>query len=133
MRATKIVLAIGAALMMFAGAPNAARCETTPDVVPTAADFSGIADYYADEFHGRRTASGQKHDKTKLTAAHRSLKFGTRVKLVNRRTKKSCVVVINDRGPFTKNRIIDVSQEAARKLGLFNGPRLVDCYVLSNQ
>ena len=107
--------------------------QTAPDVSPTQADFSGIADYYSSDLHGKRTASGQVHDKTKLMAAHRSLRFGTRVKLVNRRTKKSCIVTINDRGPFTKNRIIDVSQEAARRLGLFTGSRLVDCYILNDR
>lgn len=94
------------------------------------ADFSGVADYYADVFHGRRTASGQVHDKHKLTAAHRTLPFGTKVKLVNRRNKRSCVVVINDRGPFSKNRVIDVSQAAARELGLFGGARMIDAYIL---
>jgi len=95
--------------------------------------FSGTADYYADCFHGKKTASGQLHDKTKLMAAHRSLPFGTNVKLVNRRTKKSCVVVINDRGPYTKGRIIDVSEEAARKLGLISGTRLVDGYIVDSR
>ncbi len=108
-------------------ATDAAK-DTAKEVAP---NFSGVADYYADCFHGKRTASGQLHDKTKLTAAHRSLPFGTKVKLVNRRNKKSCIVVINDRGPFTKNKIIDVSQEAARKLGLFSaGSRMVDCYIV---
>ncbi|HEY9719739.1 MAG TPA: septal ring lytic transglycosylase RlpA family protein, partial [Trichormus sp.] len=108
-------------------ATDAAK-DAAKEVAP---NFSGVADYYADFFHGKRTASGQLHDKNKLTAAHRSLPFGTKVKLVNRRNKRSCIVVINDRGPFTKNKIIDVSQEAARKLGLFSaGSRMVDCYVV---
>jgi rare lipoprotein A len=94
-------------------------------------DFSGIADYYANYFHGKRTASGQVHDCTRLTAAHRTLPFGTKLKLVNRHNHRSCVVTVNDRGPFTKNRIIDVSQAAAHELGLVSGPRLVDCYILS--
>jgi rare lipoprotein A len=66
-------------------------------------------------------------------AAHRTLPFGTKVKLVNKRNHKSCVVVINDRGPFTKNRIIDVSKEAAIRLGLLGGARLVDCYVVNDR
>ena len=110
--------------------------ESAPDFsAPThaAPDFTGTADYYADRFHGKRTASGQLHDKTKLTAVHRTLPFGTRVKLVNRHNKKSCTVVINDRGPFTKSRIIDVSREAANKLGLISGKRLVDCYIVDSQ
>jgi len=110
--------------------------ESAPDFsVPThaAPDFTGTADYYADCFHGKRTASGQLHDKTKLTAAHRTLPFGTKVRLVNRHNKKSCIVVINDRGPFTRSRVIDVSKEAARQLGLISGKRLVDCYIVDSQ
>jgi rare lipoprotein A len=93
--------------------------------------FSGVADYYADRFHGRKTASGQLHDKTKMTAAHLSLPFGTKVKVVSRHTGKSCIVTVNDRGPYTKNRIIDLSLAAAKELGLVTaGSRLVDCYLI---
>lgn len=98
-----------------------------------APDFSGTADYYADCFHGKRTASGQLHDKTRLTAAHRTLPFGTKLKLINHRTKKSCIVTINDRGPFTKGRIIDVSKEAAHKLGIISGSKTVDCYIVDSR
>ena len=94
-------------------------------------DFSGQTSYYADCFHGRRTASGQLHDKTKLTAAHRTLPFGTKLKLVNRRNHKSCIVTVNDRGPYTRNRVLDVSKAAAQELGLFSGPRMVDAYIIS--
>jgi rare lipoprotein A len=99
-------------------------------VVCRKANFSGVADYYADCFHGKRTASGQVHDRTKLTAAHRTLPFGTKLKVVNRHTGKSCVVTVNDRGPFTQNRIIDLSMAAAKELGLVTaGSRMVDCYL----
>src|SRR5580658_6668311 len=101
-------------VMTVVSCPRACAIETDLE----GPDFSGVADYYADYFHGKRTASGQVHDKTKLTAAHRTLPFGTKLKLVNRRTGKSCVVTVNDRGPFTKNRIIDVSKAAAQELGL---------------
>lgn len=94
--------------------------------------FSGVADYYADYYHGKRTASGALHDKTKLMAAHRTLPFGTKVRIVNRKTKKSCVVVINDRGPFTPNRVIDVSYAAAKELGIVAGKnRVVDCSIVT--
>lgn len=94
--------------------------------------FSGVADYYADYYHGKRTASGALHDKTKLMAAHRTLPFGTKVRIVNRKTKKSCVVVINDRGPFTPNRVIDVSYAAAKELGIVAGKnRMVDCSIVT--
>jgi rare lipoprotein A len=95
---------------------------------------SGIADYYADMFHGRKTASGQMHDREKFTAAHRTLPFGTKLKVVNRNTGKACIVTVNDRGPFTKSKIIDLSCAAARELGLMTAKsRLVDCYIVENE
>lgn len=79
---------------------------------------TGSASYYADRFHGRRTASGEVYDNTALTAAHRTLPFGTRVRVTNPATGASVVVRINDRGPFTPGRTIDVSRAAAEQLGL---------------
>ncbi len=67
---------------------------------------------------GTRTASGERFNPNGLTAAHRSLRFGTRVKVTNLKNGKSVIVRINDRGPFIHNRIIDVSMGAARKIGL---------------
>ncbi len=93
--------------------------------------FSGLADYYADMYHGKKTASGALHDKNKFMAAHRTLPFGTKVRIVNHATKKSCVVVINDRGPFTKNKVIDLSWAAAKAIGLLNSKtKMVDCAVI---
>lgn len=80
----------------------------------------GQASFYAKRFHGRTTASGEPYDSTALTAAHRSLPFGTRVKVTNLRNNKSVIVTINDRGPHHRNRIIDVSKAAARKLDFVN-------------
>lgn len=78
----------------------------------------GKAAYYADSLHGNKTASGEPYDKNALTAAHRKLPFGTRVKVTYLENGKSVEVVINDRGPHSKNRIIDLSGAAAEKLGL---------------
>ena len=78
----------------------------------------GQASYYADTLQGNKTASGEPYDKTALTAAHRSLPFGTRVKVSYLKTGKSVEVVINDRGPHAKDRIIDISRAAAEKIGL---------------
>ncbi len=78
----------------------------------------GTASYYGHEFHGRRTSSGEKYSKHKLTAAHPSLAFGTLVRVTNRDNGNSVVVKINDRGPSTKKRVIDVSYAAAIKLGM---------------
>ncbi|MFX5839410.1 septal ring lytic transglycosylase RlpA family protein, partial [Acinetobacter baumannii] len=68
-------------------------------------------------FHGRLTASGELHHRGEMTAAHRTLPFGTRVKVTNLKNKRSVVVTVNDRGPHKPGRIIDVSQAAARELG----------------
>lgn len=78
----------------------------------------GQASYYADKFHGRATASGEKYDKTKMTGAHRTLAFGTVVRVTNTANGKSVDVRINDRGPFKAGRIVDVSRAAAEKLGM---------------
>ena len=78
----------------------------------------GIASYYADSLHGNPTASGEPYDKGKMTAAHPTLKFDTRVKVTNLENGKSVIVRINDRGPHGGGRIIDVSGAAADQLGL---------------
>ena len=80
----------------------------------------GVASYYGHEFNGRRTSSGERYSKHKLTAAHPTLAFGTSVKVTNVDNGKSVVVKINDRGPSTKKRIIDVSFAAAKKLGMLS-------------
>lgn len=78
----------------------------------------GIASWYGPAFHGRRTANGERFDMNKLTAAHRSLAFGTRVKVTNPDNGRSVTVRINDRGPYAGRRTIDLSREAARRIGL---------------
>jgi rare lipoprotein A len=78
----------------------------------------GLASYYGAEFHGKRTSSGEVFDMYKLTAAHRDLPFGTRVLVTNLKNGRSVVVKINDRGPFVEGRIIDLSFEAARRIGM---------------
>lgn len=78
----------------------------------------GVASYYADSLVGNPTASGEPYDSTAMTAAHRTLPFGTKVKVTNLSNDKSVVVRINDRGPHAAGRIIDVSRAAAEKLGL---------------
>ena len=77
----------------------------------------GLASYYGSEFHGSATATGRSYDERELTAAHRSLPFGTRVRVTNIASGRSVVVTITDRGPFVRGRIIDVSWKAARDLG----------------
>ncbi len=94
-------------------------------------EFSGIADYYHHALYGNKTASGEVLKKDRLTAAHRKLPFGTRVKVVNKRSGRSCIVVINDRGPFTRSKVIDLSHAAAKAIGILeSGTGLVACTVL---
>ena len=83
-----------------------------------ASAISGRASWYGPKFHGRLTASGEVFNQNALTAAHPSLRFGTRVKVTNLNNGRSVIVRINDRGPYTKGRIIDVSAAAARSLGM---------------
>ncbi|HEY0895091.1 MAG TPA: septal ring lytic transglycosylase RlpA family protein [Sphingobacteriaceae bacterium] len=79
---------------------------------------TGKASYYANKFNGRKTASGERFRNSKLTAAHKTLPFGTTVKVTNLRNGKSVKVRINDRGPFVPGRIVDLSARAARKIDL---------------
>ncbi|MGB9721023.1 MAG: septal ring lytic transglycosylase RlpA family protein [bacterium] len=78
----------------------------------------GLASYYGDEFHGKKTASGEIYNKWDYTCAHKTLNFGTRLKVTNIENKKSVIVRVNDRGPFAKNRIIDLSYAAAKEIDL---------------
>ncbi len=77
----------------------------------------GLASFYNDYFSGKRTASGEKYDPNKLTAAHKSLPLGTVIKVTNLENDRSVIVKINDRGPYVKNRILDLSRSAATQLG----------------
>jgi rare lipoprotein A len=78
----------------------------------------GLASFYDERHRGRRTASGELYDERALTAAHRSLPFGTRLEVTNLENDRSVVVRVNDRGPFVKNRVVDLSLAAARALGI---------------
>ena len=107
-----------AAAPRYTTAPGGVRRELPGDVRGVQ---EGIASYYADQFHGRRTANGEIFDMHALTAAHRTLPFNTRVRVTNLDNGRAVVVRINDRGPFVKGRIIDLSYEAARVVGMI-GP-----------
>lgn len=113
------------ALVLAAAASAACSGNRHPVSVPATAPAvpaeRGMASWYGSEFAGRRTASGERFDKNGFTAAHRSLPFGTLVQVTNLSSGRQVVVLINDRGPFTHRRVIDVSYAAARKLGLI-GP-----------
>jgi rare lipoprotein A len=81
-------------------------------------EVEGVASYYHNKFHGRKTASGERYDKTEFTAAHRDYPFGTWVRVVVPTSGQSVLVRINDRGPRLKSRVIDLSRAAAKELGM---------------
>jgi rare lipoprotein A len=97
----------------FTSSQNENAVSSTPGTI-----ISGKASYYGLEFDGRKTSNGEIFDMNKFTAAHRSLKFGTVLKVTNVKNNKSVVVRINDRGPFNYERILDLSQGAAEKIGM---------------
>ena len=83
-------------------------------------EVEGKASWYGEAFHGRQTASGETYDMHAMTAAHKTLPFGTRVRVQEVGTGRSVVVRINDRGPFVDGRVIDLSYQAAREVGMVN-------------
>lgn len=93
--------------------------EDQPEDSSVARDLgTGLASYYGRKFHGRRTANGERFDMNAMTAAHRTLPFGTKVRVTNPSNGRSVVVRINDRGPFVRGRTIDLSRVAAEELGM---------------
>ena len=108
-RAALVAAGIGFALILgIAGSSNNAD----------ASSYQGRASWYGPGFHGRKTASGERFNMNAYTAAHRSLPFGTKVRVTNKRNGRSVVVRINDRGAYSGGRILDVSKAAASRLGL---------------
>ncbi|MGD9680103.1 MAG: septal ring lytic transglycosylase RlpA family protein [Candidatus Obscuribacterales bacterium] len=93
--------------------------------------FSGNVSWYGPGLQGNKTASGERFNMHALTAAHRSLPFGTKVMVENPKNGKSVIVKVNDRGPFVKSRVMDLSQGAAKQLGtLLGGVAFVECTIL---
>lgn len=111
---------IGGALMeRVAEEPDPVRAAQAEQATATPGVFQrGTASWYGPGFVGRTTASGETYDPSQLTAAHRTLPFGTRVRVTNQRSGSSVVVRINDRGPYAGGRIIDLSEAAARAIGM---------------
>ena len=105
-------------LFLLAGCGGGPSAETDPTAGEPGWVQEGIASYYAHKFHGRTTASGETYDMMAMTAAHRTLPFGTRVRVVNKDNGRSVVVRINDRGPFVAGRVIDLSRASAEELGM---------------
>ena len=111
-----VVLATAAAAALSLG--TSVLAPATAAAAPKEKAASGLASWYGPGFHGRRTASGESFNANALTAAHRSLPFGARVRVVNQRNGRSVVVRINDRGPFAGGRVIDLSKAAAQSIGI---------------
>ena len=108
------IYALLAALLLLSACSSQ---RTTP---PASDTFSGQASWYGAQHQGKKTASGERFNQHALTAAHRTLAFGTRVKVTNTRNNKSVTVRVNDRGPYIKGRIIDLSRAAANKIDMLN-------------
>jgi rare lipoprotein A len=102
--------------------PAAAAASAAPASAAAAHSFgsteTGLAAVYSDRLHGRLTANGERYDRGRLTAAHKTLPFGTQVKVTNNKNQKSITVRINDRGPTQAGRILDLSPTAARAIGI---------------
>jgi len=129
-RALAVLLGFTAAGASLAQTPPAAAAPaaTSPATAPSAApatpaaksgdSMEGLAAVYSDKLAGRKTASGQVFSQSKLTAAHPSLAFGTKVKVTNTKNGKSVDVTVNDRGPTQAGRVIDLTSAAASKIGI---------------
>lgn len=111
-------LVLTATLVLLAGCASPPPAATPPAAGTPVYRAEGQASWYGQRHHGRRTASGERFDQHALTAAHRSLPFGSRVKVTHLRSQRSVVVRINDRGPYGRGRIIDLSRAAAERLGM---------------
>jgi rare lipoprotein A len=125
-RTLRCIVSIGiSALTLYACSSSARyRAQSIPRQANKNYDegmvLKGKASYYGEKFHGRKTASGEIFNMYAMTAAHKSLPFGTKIKVTNTSNQKSVVVEINDRGPFVGNRILDLSYQAAREIGMLN-------------
>jgi rare lipoprotein A len=117
----RITLGFIAFVALFALSFAFSSCSSSRTI---SSDFNdqleGMASYYAEDFHGRKTSSGEFYDMHAMTAAHRTLPFNTRVRVMNLDNRRQAEVRINDRGPFKGNRVIDLSLKAALEIGLIS-------------
>lgn len=126
---SRAAVALVAFCALLTGCSANRRPETRPSGVRPLE--KGIASWYGTQFHGRRTASGERFNMNELTAAHPSLPFGTLLEVRNVRNGRSVVVRVNDRGPFSKSRILDLSFAAASEIGLVRaGKAPVELYLV---
>jgi rare lipoprotein A len=116
-----LLLSMAIALLFFSGCSRKRRGATAPPALRVGMEETGVASWYGNPYHGRASASGEIYDMEKLTAAHRTLPFGTVVEVENLDNRARVDVRVNDRGPFVKGRIIDLSRAAAREIRML-GP-----------
>jgi len=114
----KITLALASLFIATIAASSPSSAEAQPKTKAGGHVQSGKASWYGPGFQGKRTASGERFNTNDLTAAHRTLPFGTRVRVVNKSTGRSVVVRINDRGPYAHGRVIDLSRASAQAIGI---------------
>ena len=114
---SKIALGAAVAACTLVTGGGSSRAE---EPVRSTLTLSGTASWYGPGFHGRQTANGERYNMYELTAAHRSLPFGTKVRVTNRQNGKSVVVRINDRGPYANERVIDLSRSAAQAASMID-------------
>lgn len=105
-------------LFLFLSSLSCSNCCCLGGAQATGYVQYGKSSYYGEKFHGRKTASGEIFNKWAYTCAHKKLPFDTKVKVTNLKNQKTVVVRVNDRGPFVKGRIIDLSFAAAKKIGM---------------
>jgi rare lipoprotein A len=115
-----VVTTLIVASLALQGCGREGRPASSPERLPGGSRTrqSGLASWYGPKFHGRQTASGERYNMFDLTAAHRDLPFGSRLRVTNIENGRQVLVTVNDRGPFVKGRIIDLSYAAAKELGM---------------
>jgi rare lipoprotein A len=114
----KVLLLCVSMVLVLAGCGATSQRAVTPRV---GNQEEGLASWYGGKFHGRKTASGERFDQNALTAAHRTMPFGTKLRVTNRKNGRSVKVRVNDRGPFSsRRRVIDLSKAAAQAIGMTN-------------
>ena len=102
-------------------AESAAEARGVSESLPMGTFYeAGIASYYSARTHGRMMASGERYDREGLFCAHKTLPFGTKIRVVNKKNGKDVVVVVKDRGPFGKGRVVDLSNKAAAEIGMLS-------------
>ncbi len=113
-----LIARIGVFVAVLLTAVNGVETASAKEKSSSIRAASGSASWYGPGFHGRKTANGERYNMHALTAAHRSLPFGTKVRVTNRKNGKSVVVRINDRGPYAGGRVIDLSRGAAQAVSM---------------